>query len=66
MLPGLRAAQGVTDATTAGQQGITTAVTGGQQRIDAGTARAMELLQPYIGAGGQSLSTLMGGVGARR
>lgn len=59
---GTAAAQGVTDATTAGQQGITGAVTGGQGRIDAGTARAMELLQPYIGAGGQSLSTLMGGL----
>ena len=52
----------MTDATTAGQQGITGAVTGGQQRIDAGTAQAQQLLQPYIGAGGQSLSTLMGGL----
>ena len=59
---GTAAAQGVTDATTAGQQGISGAVTGGQQRIDAGTAQALQLLQPYIGAGGQSLSTLMGGL----
>src|SRR4030095_3664834 len=59
---GTAAAQGVTDATAAGQQGITGAVTAGQGRIDEGTRRAMELLQPYIGAGGQSLSTLMGGL----
>jgi hypothetical protein len=59
---GTAAAQGVTDATTAGQQGITTAVGAGQGRIDAGTAQALALLQPYIGAGGQSLSTLMSGL----
>ena len=59
---GTAAAQGVTDATAAGQQGITGAVTGGQQRIDTATQRSQDLLQPYIGAGGQSLSTLMGGL----
>ena len=52
----------MTDATAAGQQGITGAVTGGQQRIDTATQRSQDLLQPYIGAGSQSLSTLMGGL----
>lgn len=53
------AAGNVNAATTAGQAGIGTAVTGGQGRIDDATQRAIALLQPYIGAGGTSLSQLM-------
>jgi hypothetical protein len=56
------AAQGVTDATTSGQAGIGSAVTGGQGRIDDATARAIALLQPYIGAGGTTLTQLMSGL----
>jgi hypothetical protein len=56
------AAGNVNDATTAGQAGIQGAVTGGQGRIDTATQRSQDLLQPYIGAGGQALSTLMGGL----
>lgn len=59
---GTAAAQGVTDATGAGQQAITGAVGTGQAGIGSATSAAQALLQPYIGAGGQSLSTLMSGM----
>lgn len=56
------AAGNVNAATTAGQAGITGAVGAGQGRIDAATGQAIGLLQPYMDAGGQSLSTLMSGL----
>lgn len=56
------AAGNVNAATTAGQARITDAVTGGQGRIDTATTRAQDLLQPYIGAGTDTLSTLMAGL----
>jgi len=56
------AARGVTDATTAGQADIRGAVGAGQGRIDAATGQAVGYLQPYMDAGGQSLSTLMSGL----
>jgi hypothetical protein len=52
----------VLDATTAGQAGITGAVGAGQGRIDTATGQAIGYLQPYMDAGGQSLSTLMSGL----
>jgi hypothetical protein len=55
---GTAAAGAVTDATTAGQTGITGAVGAGQAGISDATARTLELLQPYIGAGGDALTTL--------
>jgi len=56
------AARGVTDATTAGQADIRGAVGAGQGRIDAATGQAVGYLQPFMDAGGQSLSTLMSGL----
>jgi hypothetical protein len=52
------AAQNVTGATTAGQEAITGAVGTGQTGIKTATQQAMELLQPYIGAGGEALTNL--------
>jgi hypothetical protein len=52
----------VTDATTAGQTGIMGAVGTGQGQISDATKQAIALLQPYIGAGGTSLTQLMQGL----
>jgi hypothetical protein len=52
----------VNAATAAGQAGITGAVGAGQGRIDTATGQAIGYLDPYMQAGGQSLSTLMSGM----
>ena len=56
------AAGNVNAATTAGQADIRGAVGAGQGRIDAATGKAVGYLQPYMDAGGQTLSTLMSGL----
>jgi hypothetical protein len=60
---GTAAAGAVNDATAAGQTAIGGAVTGGQQGIGNAVTAGQALLQPYIGAGGQSLATLMSAMG---
>ena len=57
---GTQAAQDVTGATTTGQAGITGAVTGGQEAISGATGQAIDLLKPYISAGGGALTNLTG------
>jgi len=52
------AAQGVTDATTAGRADILGAVGTGQGRITDATAQAQGFLQPYMTAGTGALTTL--------
>jgi hypothetical protein len=56
------AAGNVNAATAAGQTGINSAVGAGQGRIDTATGQAIGYLDPYMQAGGQSLSTLMSGL----
>ena len=56
------AAGNVNTATTAGEAGITGAVGTGQAGIGSATTQAQGFLQPYMDAGGQSLSTLMTGL----
>jgi hypothetical protein len=56
------AAGNVNTATAAGQADIRGAVGAGQGRIDAATGKAIGYLDPYMQAGGQSLSTLMSGL----
>jgi hypothetical protein len=55
---------GITGQVGQGQSAINEATTGGQGRVDAATAQALELLKPYIGAGGDALTTLRGLMGA--
>jgi hypothetical protein len=57
------AAGNVNTATAAGQADIRDAVGAGQGRIDTATGQAIGYLQPYMDAGGESLTTLRGLMG---
>jgi hypothetical protein len=57
------AAGNVNTATAAGQADIRGAVGAGQGRIDTATGKAIGYLQPYMDAGGESLTTLRGLMG---